>query len=78
MQREEVRFVKNLPARLPRPTLAAILLIPLLLLIDALCYQVTLPVEIVEQHGSMTLLVGSTRLAVGSFAQPQNLAICTL
>lgn len=65
--------MKNLLARLPRPTLAAILLIPLLLLIDALCYQVTLPVEIIEQQGTMTLIVGSTHLAVGSFAQPQSL-----
>jgi hypothetical protein len=69
--------LKHLLSRLPRTTLLAILLLPLLFLTDALCYQITLPVEIVEQHGTITLTVGGTRLAVGTFAQPQSLQFGT-
>ncbi len=53
--------------------LAAILLIPILLLIDALCYQVTLPVTIDVAHGVGTLAVGSTRLSLGKLDQPRSL-----
>jgi hypothetical protein len=73
-QKENSRSLKGLLSRTPRPTLAAILLIPVLLLIDAFCYQITLPVTIDIQHGTGTLTVGSTRLALGKkLEQPQDL-----
>lgn len=65
--------MKHLFARLPFPTLAALVLFPILLLIDALCYQVTLPLEIGEQHGIVTVTVGSTHLTVKAVALPQSL-----
>lgn len=72
-QKEIPRELKGLLTRIPRPALATGLLIPLLLLIDALCYQVALPVEIDVQHNSGTLIVGSTHLALGQLAQPRSL-----
>lgn len=65
--------MKRLLSRIPRPTLVAILLIPILFLTDTLCYQITLPVEIEAQRGSITLTVGSTRLALGKHADLQSL-----
>jgi hypothetical protein len=65
--------VRSLLTRLPRPILVAILLLPTLLLIDTLCYQVTLPVTIDIQHGTGLLTVGSTRISLGKRAEPQTL-----
>jgi hypothetical protein len=65
--------LKNLLARVPRPTLIAILLLPLLLLIDTLCYRVTLPVSIDLQHNSGVLAVGSTRIPLGTLIDVQSL-----
>ncbi len=50
--------------------LAFMLLIPLLLLIDLLCYQIALPVGIDIQPKHSILTVGSTQLALGNIAQP--------
>lgn len=65
--------MKSLLARVPRPTLAALLLLPVLLLIDALCYQVTLPVSIDLQRSSGVLTVGSTRVMLGKLTDVQSL-----
>jgi hypothetical protein len=65
--------LKSLLARIPRPTLAALLLLPVLLLIDALCYQVTLPVSIDLQRGSGALTVGSTHVTLGKLIDVQSL-----
>ncbi|HLI71454.1 MAG TPA: hypothetical protein VKV19_16990, partial [Ktedonobacteraceae bacterium] len=65
--------MRRLLSRVPRPTLVALLLIPVLLLIDALCYQVALPVRIDVVRGVGTLTVGSTRLALGKLNRLQSL-----
>ena len=58
---------------MPPSTIVAILLIPVLLLIDALCYQIALPVTIDIQHGNGTLTVGGTYLPLGRIGQPLSL-----
>jgi hypothetical protein len=68
-----LRQLRSLLSRVPRPTLAAILLIPMLLLVDAFCYQVALPVKIDVVRGVGTLTVGGTRLALGKLDQLQSL-----
>ena len=68
-----MRLLRRLLSRVPRPTLVALLLIPVLLLIDALCYQVALPVRIDVVRGVGTLTVGSTRLALGKLNRLQSL-----
>ncbi len=66
--------MKGVIARVPRPTLLAMLLIPLLLLLDALCYQVTLPVTLDIQHGQGILTVGGTVLSLGKISEPLALS----
>jgi hypothetical protein len=63
------KHLRGLFTRVPRPTLAAILLIPILLLIDTLCYQVAMPVTIDIQQGQGTLTVGSIHLSLGKVGQ---------
>jgi hypothetical protein len=72
-QKESQDPMKRLLASLPRPTLAALLLLPTLLLVDALCYQVTLPVLIDLQHGTGQFSAGSTRVTLGKLGDVQSL-----
>lgn len=65
--------MKRLFARISRPLLVVLLLIPFLLLIDALCYRVTLPVTITIQNGAGLLTVGSTRVSLGKISAAQSL-----
>ncbi len=65
--------MKKLFACLPITTLVALLLIPLLLLIDALCYQITLPIDITVQSGTVMLATGDTHLIADTSAPAQSL-----
>lgn len=65
--------MKRLLGSLPRPTLIALLLLPTLLLVDALCYQVTLPIVIDLQHGHGQLSAGSTHMTLGTLGEMQSL-----
>jgi hypothetical protein len=65
--------VKRLLVSIPRPTLAALLLFPTLLLVDVLCYQVTLPILIDLQHGTGLFTAGSTRVTLGKLVDVQSL-----
>lgn len=76
-QKESGDPLKRLLASLPRPTLAALLLLPALLLIDALCYQVTLPISIDLQHGTGLFAAGSTRVTLGKLGDVQSLQLVT-
>lgn len=72
-QKEKNDPLKRLLARMPRPTLAALLLLPTLLLVDALCYQVTLPISIDLQHGTGLFTAGSTHVTLGRLEEVQSL-----
>lgn len=65
--------MKRFFARISRPLRVALLLIPILLLVDALCYQIALPVAINIQRGTGTLTVGSIHVPLGKLSAPQSL-----
>ncbi len=74
-QKEDAVSLKRLFARISRPLLVVLLLIPILLLIDALCYRVTLPVTITIQNGAGLLTAGSTRVPLGKISAAQSLQL---
>src|SRR5712691_2917246 len=61
------------PVLIPLWAIILVLLIPMLLIADTLCYSVALPVEIDLQGGAATLQVGSERLSLGTVATPVTL-----
>ncbi|HEY1351508.1 MAG TPA: glycosyltransferase family 39 protein [Ktedonobacteraceae bacterium] len=65
--------MKRLLVQLPRSLLAALLLVPTLLLVDALCYQVRLPVSLDLEHGMGQLSAGSIHVTLGRLSEVQSL-----
>jgi hypothetical protein len=65
--------LKRLLVHVPRSLLAALLLVPTLLLVDALCYQVTLPISLDLLHGTGQFNAGSTRVTLGRLDEVQSL-----
>ena len=62
-----------LQSRIPRGVavlLALALLALILLVVDALCYDATLPIEIDVQGGTATLHVDNQTLRLGSISRP--------
>ncbi|HLG75663.1 MAG TPA: glycosyltransferase family 39 protein, partial [Ktedonobacteraceae bacterium] len=64
---------KWLRVRMVRNTIGLVCLVTLLLVADRLCYRFTLPVALDEQHGQMTLHVGSTVLPLKRVGTPVSL-----
>ncbi|MEO8972854.1 MAG: hypothetical protein ABI406_14795 [Ktedonobacteraceae bacterium] len=64
---------KWLRYRMTRYLLVLVTVLLVLLVADALCYQVALPVEIEVQQGTATLHVGSESVALGTVGRPTQL-----
>ena len=71
-------IMKWLRYHMTRYLLVLVTLLLVLLGADALCYQVTLPLEIDVQHGAATLHVGSESVALGTIGRPTQLVFAPL